>query len=63
MAKSLYTKTPKMLLKFKNTQIVSSLAVQWPVGLSLFARGGLGSLPSWGTKILQARGMAEKYIF
>ena len=28
MAKSLYTKTPKMLLKFKNTQIVSSLAVQ-----------------------------------
>ena len=34
----------------------NSLAVQW-LGLGAFTAVGLGSIPGWGTKILQLRPM------
>ena len=37
----------------------NSLAVQW-LGLCASTAGGLGSIPGWGTKILQAHGVTKK---
>ena len=39
----------KLLAAFGN-----SLAIQW-LGLHAFAAGGMGSIPGWGTKILQVQ--------
>ena len=47
-----------ILLNFKN-QVGNSLAVQW-LGFCASTAGGTGSIPGWGTKILQAERHGQK---
>ena len=49
---------------FKVIEFGNSLAYQW-LGLGAFTAVGWGSIPVWGTKILQAtqRGQKKKMMF
>ena len=42
--------------------IGTSLAVQW-LGLRASIAGDVGSIPGWGTKVLQGAAKINKYVY
>ena len=47
------------LSELKETELGNFLAVQW-LGLRVFTAKAAGSIPNWGTKILQAAQHGQK---